>query len=63
MRAHRLDQLRADPVERVQRGQRVLEDHRDVVAPDRAQLVFGERHQVLALEQDPPGDARALRGA
>ena len=36
--AHRLDQLLADLVERVQRGQRVLEDHRDLVAADRAQL-------------------------
>ena len=24
---------------------------------------FGQRHQVLALEQDPPRDARPLRGA
>ncbi len=38
MHAHGLDQLRADLEERVQRGQRVLEDHRDVVAADRAHL-------------------------
>ena len=50
-------------VERVQRRQRVLEDHRDVVAADRAQLVFGQRHQVAAFEQDPPRDAARPGGA
>ncbi len=36
---HRLDELLADLVEGVQRRQRVLEDHRDVVAADLAQLL------------------------
>ena len=56
--ADRLDELLADLVERVQRGQRVLEDHRDVVAPDRAQLVFGQRHEVAARRT---GSARRCR--
>ena len=38
VRADRLDELRAHLVERVQRRQRVLEDHRDVVAAQPAQL-------------------------
>ena len=46
MRLHRLDDLVADLVEGVQRGQRVLEDHRDVVAADPAQVVVGRAQQV-----------------
>jgi ABC-type dipeptide/oligopeptide/nickel transport system ATPase component len=60
VRADRLDKLVADAVEGVQRGERVLEDHRDLVAPDRTQLFFGERDEILTAEQDAPGDARAL---
>ncbi len=60
VRPHRLYQLGTHPVQRVQRGQRVLKDHRNVVTPDRPQPFFGQRHQVLALEQDPSRDARAL---
>ena len=51
----------ADLVERVQRRQRVLEDHRDVVAADLAQLVVGRAQQVLAVEQHLAGDARVAR--
>ena len=36
---HRLGQLLADLVERMKRGQRVLEDHRDLLAPDRLHLL------------------------
>ena len=60
MRVHRLGQLLADLVERMQRRQRVLEDHRDVVAADLAKLGVRERHQIAALEQDPPLDVRPL---
>ena len=42
MGLHRLGELHADLVERVQRGQRVLEDHRDLVAADLAQLVVAQ---------------------
>ena len=48
----RLGDLAADLVERMQRRQRILEDHRDVVAADPAELLAGERQQVGALEQD-----------
>ncbi len=61
MRLHRLDELAAHLVEGVQGGQRVLEDHRDVVAPHAPQLVVGEREQVTAVEADRSGDARVLR--
>ena len=43
----RLHQLVADGVDRVERGHRVLKDHRDVVAPDPPHLRVGELDQVL----------------
>ena len=46
--ADRLDQLVADLVEGMQRRQRVLEDHRDVVAAQRAHLVVAGLQQVAA---------------
>ena len=58
VRAHRLDQLGADLVEGMQRGQRVLEDHRDVVAAQRAHLVVVGLQEVAALEQDLAADRR-----
>ncbi len=58
VRAHRLDQLRADLEERVQRGERVLEDHRDLVAPDRAQLAIGQATRSLPSNRIRP-DTRA----
>src|SRR6185295_1135235 len=61
VRADGLHQLVADPVERVQRRQRVLEDHRDVVAAQRAHLGLGRRQEVLAVEQDLARDPRVLR--
>ena len=57
VRAHALGDLRADLVEGVQRGQRVLEDHRDLVAADRAQVVLGRAEQVLAVEAHGAADA------
>ena len=50
--ADRLDDLPADPVDRVQRGHRVLEDHRDLLAADLAHRVLREAHQVAALVDD-----------
>ena len=57
MRPHRLDQLVADAVERVQRRERVLEDHRDLLAAHLAQLLVGQLEQVAALEQDLAAEA------
>ena len=37
VRRQRLDHLRVDPQDRIQRHHRILEDHRDPVAADRAQ--------------------------
>jgi len=51
---HRLDQLPADLELRVQRRQRVLEDHRDLVPADVAQLLLGGGQEVAAVEHDAP---------
>src|SRR5258708_2975835 len=48
---HRLDDLVADLQHGVQRSHRLLEDHRDLVAPDLPQLVFVEQSQVPPTEQ------------
>src|ERR1700730_8680738 len=52
VRAHRLVDLKADAQHRVQRAERVLEDHRDVAPADVAQLLVVELEQILALEHD-----------
>ncbi len=57
----RLEDLLADLVERVERGQGVLEDHRDLVAAHAAQLLGVELVQVLALEHDAAGDLGVRR--
>ena len=49
VRADLLGDLPADPVDRVERGHRVLEDHRDLCAADLAHRVLAELHQVAAL--------------
>jgi hypothetical protein len=59
--ADRLHELVADLVERVQRRQRVLEDHRDVVAAELAHVLLGHLEEVAAVEQDLAGDARVPR--
>ena len=41
---------------RVQRGDRVLEDHRDVLAAHAADLFLGQSEQVAALELDVARD-------
>ena len=51
-------QLPADEHGRIERGHRLLIDHRDLRAADRAQLGFREARHVAALEADRPiGDA------
>jgi hypothetical protein len=46
-----LGDLLADPVHRIQRGHRVLEDHGDPGAADLADLLRVQRHHVVALEK------------
>jgi hypothetical protein len=58
---HRLGDLLAARVERVERGHRLLEDHRDVVAADALHLGLAELEQVAALEADLPADDAARR--
>ena len=52
-----LDQLvdlPPDGHQRVERGHRLLEHHRDLVAPELAQALAGDAEQVLAVEPDFP---------
>ena len=58
--AEHLDDLRADRMERIQRGHRLLEDHRDLAAAHRAHLRLAERAQVDAVEDDASRRARAV---
>jgi hypothetical protein len=50
MHLEHLADLVADREARVQRGDRLLEDHRDVAADDRAPLLRGDPRQVVAVE-------------
>src|SRR6476620_3025319 len=56
----RLDELGPDRVDRVQRGHRVLEDHRDVVAADLAQTARAGGEQVFPVEQGLTAGDRVL---
>ena len=47
----------------VQAGDRVLEDHRDVVAADVAHLALGHRHEVAPEKLDGPADGRVVHHA
>ena len=53
-----LADLLLDRVQRVERGHRLLEDHRDLVAADLAKRRRRQRQQILALEQDRAGWVR-----
>ena len=53
---YRLAHLVADGLGRVQRGERILEDHRDLVAPDPAQLLVLEADQLAVVELDGAAD-------
>src|SRR2546425_3941952 len=48
-----LRELAPDGEHRVERGHRLLEDHRDLAAADPPHLLVGERQEVPALEADP----------
>ena len=56
VRPHRLDHLRVDAQDRIERHHRVLEDHRDAVAAQGAHLALGEFREILALVQDRAAD-------
>ena len=63
MRRDRLGDLVADPVHRVKAGERVLEDHRDVLAPDVAQLSLGDSaSRSRPLNRILPADPRCAWG-
>ena len=53
-----LDDLRLDRVQRIERGHRLLEDDRDVVAAQRTDVVLRQRQQFLSLEADAAGGMR-----
>ena len=57
----RLAHLAADGEQRIERGHRLLEDHRDLVAADALHLGLAELEQVLALEADGAADDAAGR--
>jgi len=57
----RLGDLVADRLGRVQRGQRVLEHHRDLVAADLAHVVLGQPDQLPAVQLDRAADDGAAR--
>ena len=52
VRLHRLVDLKPNLEHRIERAQRILEDHRDVPPADVAQLVDGHPYQVLAFKEN-----------
>ena len=61
MLADGLGDLLAHCVDRVQRGHRLLEDDRDLLAADLPHLLGAERHEVAALPHDAAFDDAAGR--
>ena len=58
----RLGDLQSDGQDRIERGHRLLEDHRDVAAADLAHLFVAERQQVAPVEGDAAaGNAPGMR--
>ena len=58
---HRLDDLVADALDRVERVHGALEDHGDGTPAVRSQRVLAAGEDVLAVEKDPARDARIGR--
>ncbi len=56
MEPQRLGDLVADRQHRIERGHRLLKDHRDLVAADVSHLGFFELYQVLSIEGDRAAD-------
>jgi hypothetical protein len=52
MKLNRLDDLFADAMHGVERGHRLLENHRDIVAANLAHVLDGQLRQIAAFEQD-----------
>jgi hypothetical protein len=52
----RLGQLQPDGQHRVERGHRLLEDHRDVAAAHRAHRVLAEREEIAPGKEDAAAD-------
>ena len=61
MQPERLGDLRADAMQRVERGHRLLEDHRDAVAANLAHLGLVEPDEIAPLEAQRAGDMGAFR--
>ena len=61
MRLHRLGQLPADGIERVERRQRVLENHADAAAPDAPQSVPAVRLSMRSPSSRTSPDSDAAR--
>ena len=59
--AQHLGDLLADGVDRIERGHRLLEHHRDVLGADTVHLAGVERHEVAALIEDLARDDLARR--
>ena len=62
MELQRLDDLQSDRQHRIERGHRLLEDHRDFAAAHVAHLVFGQVEEIASLEQDAAFGTRPVRG-
>jgi hypothetical protein len=48
--------LLSDREDRIERGHRLLKDHRDPVSPYFPHLFFGKGQKVFPLEEDPASD-------
>ena len=57
----RLRHLVADGLSGVERGERVLEDHRDAIAADLAQVTLGQTDQFPAVQLDRAADDGSAR--
>jgi hypothetical protein len=57
--AERLRDLRPDRQRRIERGHRILEDHRDLQAPDVLHLPALQRRELLPVEERGAGDHSA----
>ncbi len=56
MQPQRLADLVADRQHRIERGHRLLKDHRNIVAADIAHFVFVELRQILPVQCDRAAD-------
>ena len=61
VRLDRLHDLPPDLVERMERRQRILEDHGDALSADVSQLVRWKRQQVQTVEENAPFDGRVRK--